>query len=214
VLICLALLLIIGRISVYAWIDRAPSLSSPAGFTSGTTQAPATGTWYGTGTTTGSEGYSDEAVGSSVQRVWTITRSCSRKCVYTLIRPFVGDNDVVSVIRTTLVHESDGWLATWPAQRLTCGGSATDPIYWNQQEVWILRFIDGGTVAQPNASMLSYTPRCGYGRASLTWQATFANASAQTNNSTPGWSHVPAAESAQPLDLSRGLRRSTHDPSQ
>jgi len=183
---CLALVLGIGRIVFNVWIDRAPSLSSPAGFTSGTTQAPAMGTWYATGTTTGSEGYSDEAVGSTVQREWTITRSCSQTCSYTLIRAFVGDNDVASVIRTTLVHESDGWRAAWPAQRLTCGGNAAAPIYWNQQEVWILRFIDGGTVAQANASMFSYAPRCGYGRASLTWQATFANSSTQANNSSPG----------------------------
>jgi hypothetical protein len=162
-----------------------PELSPPVGFTSGTTQAPATGTWYATGTTTASIGYSDDAAGSTLQRVWTITRSCSHTCTYTLIRPFVG-NGIASTIRTTLVHEFDGWRATWPAQRLTCGGTAADPIYWDQQEVWILRFIDDGHVAQANESEFSYTPSCGYGRASVTWQATFANPSTQTNNSTPG----------------------------
>jgi hypothetical protein len=113
-------------------------------------------------------------------------RSCSQACTYTLIRPFVGDSGVASIVRTTLVHESDGWHATWPVQRLTCGGTTADPIYWNQQEVWVLRFIDSGAVAQANESSFSYTPRCGYGRASVTWNATFVNSSTQTNNSTPG----------------------------
>jgi hypothetical protein len=165
---------------------RAPSLSLPAGFTSDTSQAPASGTWHANGTTTVSEGYANDAAGSTLQRVWTITRSCSQTCTYTLIRPFVGGNGVASVIRTKLVHGPDGWRATWPAQRLTCGGTATDPIYWNQQEVWILRFIDGGRVAQADESRFSYTPLCGYGRASVTWRATFANSSTRTNNLTTG----------------------------
>jgi hypothetical protein len=82
-----------------------------------------------------------------VQRVWTITRSCSQTCSYTLIRPVVGGNGVASVTRTKLVHGPDGWRATWPAYRTTCGGTVADPIYWNNQEVWLLRFTDGGRVA-------------------------------------------------------------------
>jgi hypothetical protein len=112
---------------------RNPKLSAPVGFTSGTTQVPETGTWHATGTTTASIGYSDGGVGPTVHRVWTIVRSCSQTCTYTLIRSFVGDG-IASVIRAALVHKSDGWHATWPAQRLTCAGTAADPIYWDQQE--------------------------------------------------------------------------------
>jgi hypothetical protein len=93
---------------------------------------------------------------------------------------------VASVIRTKLVHAPHGWRATWPATRAPCGGTAADPVYWNQQDVWILRFIDGGRVAQAHESSFSYTPRCGYGRASMTWRATFANSSTRTNNLATG----------------------------
>lgn len=169
--------------AVRAPVYRAPSLSPPAGFTSGTSQAPAIGTWSAKGTITRSEGYANFAVGSTLQRVWTITRSCTQTCTYIVIRTIVG-NGVASVVRTKLVHGSHGWRATWPAYRAPCGGTNADPIYWNNQEVWIVRFIDGGRVAQANESSFSYTPRCGYGRASVRWRATFANSSTTTNNST------------------------------
>jgi hypothetical protein len=93
-------------------------------------------------------------------------------------------NGIVSIIHTTLVHTSSGWHATWPAQRLACGGTAADRIYWLQHEIWILRFSNGGRVAQANESSFSYSPGCGYGRSSIIWHATFANPSTKTNNST------------------------------
>ena len=168
------------------------AISPPPGFASGTTQAPETGTWDAIGTTTASVGYSGDPAGSTLQRVWTITRSCSQTCTYTLIRPYLGDNGKAIMTHTKLARQPDGWRATWPAARLTCGGTGTDPIFWSQHEVWMLRFDDNGKVAQANESIFSYAPACGYGRASMTWLAKFANSSVRP----AGSGQAPAATTA------------------
>jgi hypothetical protein len=78
-----------------------------------------------------------------------------------------------------------------PDQTEPCGGSAADPIDWQQQEVRMLRFTDGRRRAQANESAFSYTPRCGYGRDSVTWNATLteplnpATGSSTTTSAAP-----------------------------
>lgn len=159
--------------------SKPPSISPPAGFSSGTTQPPQQGTWGATGTVLGSLGYSPEQ--SPIRRLWIITRSCRSQCTYSISRQFVADGRAYT-ITAQLVHETDGWHATWPPQKLFCGGTAQAPIYWEQQEIWILRFAEAGRSAQANESKFSFTPRCGWGRASLSWRARFAEPSTNPGN--------------------------------
>jgi hypothetical protein len=186
VLTGLSVTLLVVRIAFPGWFGAGPpSMSAPHGFAADTVGTPHTGSWFATGTTTSSVGYSNDAPGSTVQRLWTITRSCTPTCTFTLTRSWISDN-VVSVIRTRLFRRSDGWHATWPPTELIRGYSGRHPIYWSHREVWILRFGDRGTVARADASTFSENPRCGYGKDSITWHATYINPPTKTSSSATG----------------------------
>ena len=99
------------------------------------------------GLTTGSIGYDNDAAGSSVARTWQITRTCSPACAYVLTRAILGERGPVE-ISASLVRGADGWHGTWPNVRAICHSTPGGPIYWSQQEAWILRFTHRGTVAR------------------------------------------------------------------
>jgi hypothetical protein len=146
------------------------ALTPPAAYTSGTAQPPTAGPWNAVGTVTASEGYADDAPGTQLTRLWAISRSCEpgSNCTYTLSRTVPGSP---SMVRAPLVHTSGGWRAVWRLPSI-CGTDALGEIQWVAHEVWLIRFLDHGTVAQARESSLSENPKCGFGRSSTTWRAT------------------------------------------
>jgi hypothetical protein len=164
--------------TVIAGRSDLPSLTPPAAFTSGTARPPTTGIWKATGTVISSEGYSDDAPGMTIPRTWIISRSCPSQssCSYTLDRTF-GDESGLSTIQATLVHTAGGWRAVWPPERSVCRTDALGPVHWTQHEVWLIRFVDHGTVAEAHGSSFSDNPTCGFGRSSINWRATLVHGS-------------------------------------
>jgi hypothetical protein len=155
----------------------APSLTPPAAYTSGTAQPPTPGAWNAVGTVTASEGYANDPPGTQLPRTWLISRSCEpgSRCTYTLNRTFASDSGSPSLIRASLVPTRGGWRVVWRLP-LICRTDAFGQIHWVEHEVWLMRFLNHGTVAQARESSLSYNPRCGYGRSSTTWRATLTPA--------------------------------------
>jgi hypothetical protein len=104
--------------------------------------------------------------GEVLLREWRITSSCASSCSYILTRP-VDDDGVINTLSARLTPGSDGWHATWPVQQLSCGGAEME-----EQETWILRFADNGTVGQADESSATFAAHCAPGKATIVWKAT------------------------------------------
>lgn len=172
--IALILLIAAARIAIPIWLapQGPPGPSQPAGFTGNTTKPPALGLWDASGWTASSIGYAGDH--GSVLRTWVITRQCATTCTYYLTRSIQDPTGgAVSYLKGQLVSRSDGWHINWPHTTSICGGTPTAPIYWSQQVTWIMVFGHDGPFAQAHETSYSYTPRCGYGKATTTWLGTF-----------------------------------------
>ncbi|MHB8491707.1 MAG: CPBP family glutamic-type intramembrane protease [Solirubrobacteraceae bacterium] len=144
------------------------SYLEPAGFAAGGGTAPVTGTWTAQGSVVSAFGYGNISVGQSLERQWMIERVCNagEGCVYELT-----NETRLGPLTSTLVHESDGWHASFPSQTLPCGERDGVELTWQQNASLVVRFTQAGSRAEGDERIFSYAPQCGDATATRRWQA-------------------------------------------
>jgi hypothetical protein len=100
-------------------------------------------------------GFVNDRAADPLKETWTISRSCGADRCTTMLNRQIGG----TTVRSALVHKSDGWHASWPADVYGCRypGSAA----------WVIRFMNAGYRA---AARQRATPGC----LIVSWEATRA----------------------------------------
>jgi hypothetical protein len=150
-----------------------PSIPVAHGFPGDNTQAPAVGTWQASGVVISTAGYSGSTPGLREERLWQIDESCVRpgSCSYSISREILGERNPEPPLTAALIPERDGWHATFPTREYVCHETPSETIDWPEHLSLVLRFTDGGDVAEANGRDYSYTARCGYGTSLVRWRA-------------------------------------------
>lgn len=132
--------------------------------------SPTPGPWVAHGTILTSIG-SNEPVGETLMRGWSIYRACGGGvCSY-----YVQRETATTPLTARLQARGTLWYAEFPPQTNTCGVSASgDAIYWQSRTRFLLRFSADGRTLSAGERNSSSAPDCGYGLTTATWIATRA----------------------------------------
>jgi hypothetical protein len=150
------------------------SIPVARGFPGNNTQSPAVGTWQASGVVISAAGYNGFYPGLREDRLWQIDETCvpPGACSYSISREILGKRNPDRPLTTVLIPERDGWHATFPTREYVCHETPSETIDWPEHLSLVLRFTDGGYVAEANGQDYSYAPRCGYGSSLVRWRAT------------------------------------------
>jgi membrane protease YdiL (CAAX protease family) len=168
---CAALLALAGVFSVESGAPTPAQLVAQlqsGSYSGGAGEAPATGPWSASSVVVSSNGYGNESPGTVAQRSWEITRTCMNgSCSYLLTRQTSS-----GPLSAALLPEGDGWHADFPPEPLPCAYDQNgNEIDWQQNSSFVLRFSDGGHVAEGREHMLSQAQQCGAASAVRDWRA-------------------------------------------
>ncbi|MGZ6601702.1 MAG: hypothetical protein ACXVFO_02615 [Solirubrobacteraceae bacterium] len=139
-------------------------IPSPPG-ASASLVGPTVGAWTARGTIQTSLG-SNEPVGETLTRAWSISRACSAGiCSY-----YVQRQTATTPLTARLHAHGRLWYAQFPPQTTPCGVSASGAtIYWQTTTRFLIRFSADRRTLTAGERNYSYAPDCGYGLVTATW---------------------------------------------
>ena len=158
---------------IVAATNRPPRPDGPIPTPAGTTASlvrPTVGAWTTRGTIQTSIG-SNETVGETLTRAWSIYRACSAGiCFY-----YVQRQTATTPLTARLHPHGTLWYAQFPPQTNPCGVSASGAtIYWQTTTRFLIRFSTDRRTLTAGERNYSYAPDCGYGLVTATWSGTLA----------------------------------------
>jgi hypothetical protein len=145
-----------------------PAITEVRGFSGDVGTPPDHGAWRGIGTVISSTGYSDSARGQEIVRFLLVGRICEnqRSCHFEITRQLMGE----APESAPLVRESDGWRASFPIRKYSCGQSKDGSwIYWPQHTTMVFRFAPRGGTLEARERDYSWASGCGYGTSETAW---------------------------------------------
>jgi hypothetical protein len=144
-------------------------IPSPAGVSTYLV-SPTPGPWTARGTVLTSIG-SNEPVGETLTRGWSIYRACSvGTCSY-----YVQRQTATTPLTARLQAHGTLWYAQFPPQTNTCGVSPSGgTMYWQTRTRFLIRFSADRRTLTAGERNYSYAPDCGYGLTTATWTGALA----------------------------------------